>query len=552
MTVLSVDRLAVSYATRNGSVEAVRDASLTIERGETVALVGESGSGKSTIALATLGLLGEQARIGHGSIALNGRELVGLDEAELRKLRGVEIGYVPQDPLAALNPVQRIGAQVAETLVIHGLASGREAQARALEAMEHAGLRQPDVLAKLYPHELSGGMRQRVLIASAMVARPGLIVADEPTSALDVTVQRQILDQLELLKRELGLSILFITHDLALAAQRAARVVVLQDGNSVEHGPAADVLTRPRHPYSKALVASAPRLRGDAPAAATTSRRQPSPPLLRVEGLVKEFALRGQRGARRRAVDGVSFTIGRGETLGLVGESGSGKTTAARIVLRLLEPSEGTVAFGDQDLLALRGEELRQARRHVQPIFQDPLTALDPRFSVEQTIAEPLRAFRDGDRQQRRARVRELLDAVRLPEALATRRSTQLSGGQRQRVAIARALALRPDLVVCDEIVSALDVSVQAQILSLLGDLQRDLGVSLLFISHDLAVVRSIAHRVCVMSNGAIVEEGDSASVLLAPAHPYTQALVDAVPDLPPADQEDQTWTSVSSTLARR
>nr|WP_232292127.1 ABC transporter ATP-binding protein [Frankia sp. QA3] len=571
---------------------AVSEASLAIGPRELVALVGESGSGKSTVALALLGLLGATGRVTGGSIRLRDRELVGRGERELRRLRGVEIGYVPQDPMTSLNPVQRVGVQVAETLVIHGLAKGAQAHARALDALADAGLRDPEEVARRYPHELSGGMRQRVLIATALVARPALIVADEPTSALDVTVQRQILDNLDALRARLGIALLLITHDLGLAAERADRVVVFYAGRTVEAGPASGVLSDPRHPYTAALAGSAPRLAGGRrrlagiegaapnpltpatgclfaerctfvhdrcraeppplmgtdhavacwlseapprPALTPAAPRQPAsaPELLRVEGLTKDFVIRrGTRVTRVRAVDEVSFAIGRGETLGLVGESGSGKSTTARIILRLLEPTAGRVLFDDHDLTALHGERLRQARRRVQPVFQDPLASLDPRFTIEQLIEEPLRAFSLGSRAERRARAAEMLELVRLPASLLGRRAGQLSGGQRQRVAIARALVLGPELVVCDEAVSALDVSVQAQILNLLGDLQRELGVSLLFISHDLALVRHIADRVCVMREGRVVEAGDSEAVLLAPEHPYTRELVAAVPDL--------------------
>ncbi|MEE2040010.1 ABC transporter ATP-binding protein [Nocardiopsis sp. CT-R113] len=537
---LSVRGLRVAYRTRTGTRPAVRGISLDLRPGEVLALVGESGSGKSTTAHTVVGLL-PPAEVS-GSITLFRRDGAPVDtvtasEADLRALRGGEVGLIPQDPMASLNPVQRVGAQVAEALRIHGHADRRTAPAAAVALLADAGLPDPGGAARAHPHELSGGMRQRALVAMALAGRPRLLIADEPTSALDVTVQRRLLDHLERLRAEQGLAMLLITHDLGVAADRAHRVAVMSEGRVVEEGPAEKVLTSPEHPYTRALIDAAPGLGPAHPVLARPSRSPaevrgraprepavPATPLVRVKGLAKTFP------GGRRAVDGVDFHIGRGETYALVGESGSGKTTTARMLLRLTRPTGGTVEFDGTDVTGLRGAALRRLRRRMQIVYQDPYSSLDPRMSVAETVAEPLRAFGEGDRRQRRARAAALLDRVALPADTADRRPGELSGGQRQRVAIARALALNPDLVVCDEPVSALDVRVQAQILRLLAELQRELSVSYLFISHDLAVVRQIAHRVGVMRGGVLVEEGDTGALFEAPADEYTRELLAAVP----------------------
>ncbi|NAZ86344.1 dipeptide ABC transporter ATP-binding protein [Kineococcus indalonis] len=535
---LRVRDLRVSYAARGGRREVVHGASFDVRAGEVVAVVGESGSGKSTTAHAVVGLLAAGGSVDAGSVLLEGEELVGLPERAWRAVRGARVGLVPQDPTLSLNPVQRVGEQVAEALVVHGLAKGAAARARAVELLTAAGLPDAAVRARQFPGELSGGMRQRVLIAAALAAGPRLLVADEPTSALDVTVQRQVLDHLELLTRQAGTAVLLITHDLAVAADRASRVVVMSQGEVVEVGSAQQVLTDPRHPYTRSLLAAAPSLssarlsaRPRTPAGASAAPPQPRPgePLVEVRSLVKEFALPG-RGGVQRAVSDVSFTVARGETLALVGESGSGKTTTARLVLGLERPTSGEVRFEGRETSRLRGAAWRALRRRAQLVYQNPYASLDPRVPVGETIAEPLRAFGVGDRASRRRRAAELLDDVRLPADVLTRKPAELSGGQRQRVAVARALALEPDLVVCDEPVSALDVSVQAQILELLVQLQADHGLSYLFISHDLAVVRQVSDRVGVVRRGELVEIGATAEVFAHPQHPYTLELLRAIP----------------------
>jgi peptide/nickel transport system ATP-binding protein len=538
---LRVRDLEVSYRAAGASLPALRGVSLDVAPGEVLALVGESGSGKSTLAHAVVGLLHANATVGAGSVRLAGEEVLGRSEKAMRTVRGRVAGLVPQDPTVSLNPVRRIGPQVAEALRVHGLATRRSAPVAAEELLARAGLPDPGVRARQYPHELSGGMRQRVLIAIAIAAGPALLIADEPTSALDATVQRRILDHLEELTRESGTAVLLVTHDLGVAADRADRIAVMSGGRLVEQGPTEQILAGPTDPYTRRLLAAAPGL-----ASATAAARAPArpvvatpavsgapdeTPLLVVRDLVKDFPLPRSAGRRavHRAVDGVSFEIRRGETLGLVGESGSGKSTTARLVLRLADPTSGTVEFDGTDVTTVRGAAWRELRRRAQLVYQNPYASLDPRFTIADVVEEPLRAFRVGTPAERRERVAELVDRVALPASVLARRPVELSGGQRQRVAIARALALRPDLVVCDEPVSALDVSVQAQVLDLLAELQAGQGLAYLFISHDLAVVRRIAHRVGVMRDGALLELASTEELFASPREDYTRELLAAV-----------------------
>ncbi|GAA2863149.1 ABC transporter ATP-binding protein [Pseudonocardia halophobica] len=532
-SILEVSGLDVGYRIAGGHIHAVRGASLTVREGEVVAVVGESGSGKSTLAQAVIGLLPGNGAIEGGSIRLGGSadttELTALSEKAFRAVRGRRIGLVPQDPTVSLNPVQRVGVQVGEVLRVHGLADKRSARLKAVELLARAGLPDPEVRAGQYPHELSGGMRQRVLIAIAIAARPGLIIADEPTSALDATVQRRILDHLDALRAETGTAMLLITHDLGVAADRADRVVVMSGGRIVEEGPVDRILADPADPYTRTLVAAAPGL--SAPPAPRIPPQPSGRPIVQVSGLTKDFPLprlQGRRGVLR-AVDEVSFDIARGETLALVGESGSGKSTTARLVLRLADPTAGEIRFDGADITRVKGRNWRELRRRAQLVYQNPYASLDPRFSVEEVVTEPLRAFGVGSPAERRARAAELVGRVALPASVLARRPVELSGGQRQRIAVARALALSPDLVVCDEPVSALDVSVQAQVLALLEELQTDQGLAYLFISHDLAVVRRIAHRVGVMREGRLLELRPTEELFTDPREDYTRELLGAI-----------------------
>ncbi|EYR64258.1 ABC transporter ATP-binding protein [Actinotalea ferrariae CF5-4] len=555
---LSIRDLEVSFTTDHGTTTAVRGASFDVLPGETVAVVGESGSGKSTTAAAVLGLLAQNGRITGGSVLFDGKDLAERGGAGIARMRGKDIGMVPQDPMSNLNPVMRVGAQIVEALEDNGVARGEEARRRAVELLEEAGLPDARRRAQQYPHEFSGGMRQRALIAMGLSCRPRLLIADEPTSALDVTVQRTILDRLEALTHELGTAVLLITHDLGLAAERAQRVVVMYRGEVVEAGPAEQLLRDPQHEYTRRLLAAAPSLAsrriqlarttgagvayGEDLLAPSADRDEPpavavqAPPIVEVQDLTKVFRLRGKgllsRSTEITAVDGVSFAIPRGTTTAIVGESGSGKSTVARMVLDLLEPTSGTVSVDGVGTATRARDRAAEVafRRKVQPIFQDPYSSLDPLYTIYRTVEEPLRAHGVGTAAQRRSRVLELMEAVALPVALLRRYPAELSGGQRQRVAIARAVALEPELVVCDEAVSALDVIVQSQILHLLADLQHRLGLSYLFISHDLAVVRQIADQVCVMEKGRIVEQGTVDDVFDRPQQEYTRALLDAIP----------------------
>ncbi|CDJ99333.1 putative peptide transport fused subunits of ABC superfamily: ATP-binding components [Microbacterium sp. C448] len=533
---LSIRDLTVAF----GANEVLHGVSLDIFPGETVAIVGESGSGKSTTASAVVNLLPGNGLVTGGSIKLDGRELTDLNATQMERIRGREIGYVPQDPMSNLNPVWSIGFQVKEAIRANGIASGRkDVEARAIEVLQQAGL--PDAAKRLhqFPHQFSGGMRQRALIGIGLAADPKLLIADEPTSALDVTVQRVILDHMATLTRDRGTSVLLITHDLGLAAERAEKIIVMNRGEIVEMGPSREILENPLHPYTQRLVAAAPSLasqriqtRVQDRGIETSADVADIPPAIEVRDLVKEYKIRlgGFRSEAFRAVDGVSFQIPRGKTLALVGESGSGKSTVAKMVLKLEDPTSGDVFVDGQNVAKLSGREAFRLRRQMQPVFQDPYGSLDPLRNIGNTISEPLNIHKVGDRASRRARVAELLDQVSLPQELESRYPNELSGGQRQRVAIARALALKPDVVVLDEAVSALDVLVQDQILQLLAELQSELGLTYLFITHDLAVVRVAADMVAVMERGKIVEQGTVDEIFANPAQEYTQRLLAAIP----------------------
>ncbi|GLB68433.1 ABC transporter ATP-binding protein [Arthrobacter mangrovi] len=568
---LEIRNLAVDFRTTYGNVSAVKDASLSLAEGQTLAIVGESGSGKSTTAMAAIGLLPRNGGVSSGSILFDGEELVGMPEARMRRIRGRQIGLVPQDPMSNLNPVTRIGTQVAETLLVHGMATPRNVEARVVETLEAAGLPDARERARQYPHEFSGGMRQRALIAIGLACRPRLLIADEPTSALDVTVQRTILDQIDRMTEELGTAVLLITHDLGLAAERAEQLVVMHRGRVVEAGPAEQLLEDPGHPYTQALVKAAPSVaavrlqpgayaasigertmhaeegfavtpdgqrpnavrpnavRPNAVATEAASRVQGLGNIVELRDLTKAYKIRG-RAEEFYAARNVTLEVPRGSTVALVGESGSGKTTTARMLLKLIEPTSGSMTFDGMDVASLGKEQLREFRQRVQPVFQDPYSSLNPMFTIGRIIEEPLSTYKRGNARERDARVRELMDQVALPHSMLRRYPSELSGGQRQRVAIARALALKPELLVCDEPVSALDVLVQAQILKLLGDLQAELGLSYLFISHDLAVVRLISDYVCVMKDGELVEAASSEEVFTNPRHPYTRRLLASIP----------------------
>ena len=537
--------LKVSFTSSTGVVDAVRGVNLTIYPGQSVAIVGESGSGKSTMAMAIIGLLPGTGRITGGSIFFEGKEISKLSPKEMQDYRGSEIGLVPQDPMSNLNPVWKVGSQIKESLIANDLAKGKEADERVAVLLDEAGLPDAARRAKQFPHEFSGGMRQRALIAMGLAARPKLLIADEPTSALDVTVQRRILDHLDGLTTDLGTAVLFITHDLGLAAERVEHLVVMHRGRVVESGPSLQILRDPQHPYTKRLVKAAPSLASARIRAAQEEgietdellakhENVETEEVIRVENLTKEFPIRGAKGDKKilRAVDEVSFTLQKGHTLALVGESGSGKSTVANMVLNLLDPTSGTVYYKGTDLSTLGSKELFQMRRKLQVVFQNPYGSLDPMYSIYRCIEEPLSVHKVGNRKSREKRVAELLDMVAMPRSTMRRYPNELSGGQRQRIAVARALALEPEVIVLDEAVSALDVLVQNQILQLLAELQDNLDLSYLFITHDLAVVRQTADDVVVMKQGKVVEQGTADQIFSGAKEAYTRDLIDAVPGL--------------------
>lgn len=542
---LEIRDLEITFNTSSGKSKGVRKANLTVMPGETVAIVGESGSGKSTTALSVIGLLAKNGAVTSGQILFDGEDITHPSVKRITELRGNSIGMVPQDPMSNLNPVWKIGFQVKETLKANGLPSGKADVARVLT---QAGLPDAERRAKQYPHEFSGGMRQRALIAIGLACQPRLLIADEPTSALDVTVQRQILDQLATMTEELGTSVLLITHDLGLAAERASKVVVMYKGQVVESGPALELLQNPQHPYTKRLVASAPSIasrriqvaKADGDDTATgllttvsEAEAESAKPLIQVKNLSKVYQLReGTLGRKSdfKAVDDISFDVRQGTTTAIVGESGSGKSTVAKMILGLETVTSGSIEFDGVNTAKLSHREMFAFRRRVQPIFQDPYGSLDPMYNIYRTIEEPLRVHKIGNRASREKKVRDLLDAVSLPASMMRRFPNELSGGQRQRVAIARALALDPEVVICDEAVSALDVLVQAQVLQLLAGLQEELGLTYVFITHDLAVVRQIADNVVVMEKGKLVEAGTTDEVFENQKQDYTRKLLEAIP----------------------
>jgi peptide/nickel transport system ATP-binding protein len=527
-TLLGVEGLTVAY----GSQTVVHDVGFTLERGQSLALIGESGSGKSTIARTVLRLLSPQARILGGQVTFEGRNVLDLRERQFRPLRGRELGFVPQDPSNALNAVRTIGSQAQEAAALLAEPDAAARRARILETFGQVGLTDPERIYGSYPHQLSGGMLQRVLIGLAVLPRPALLVADEPTSGLDVTIQKRILDLFAELQESLGIGLLFITHDLAVAAERADTLVVLKDGVVQERGASRQVFEAPRSAYARELQADVPAVNPDRYRTGHGAEHRPgegAATQIDVRSVSKTFTV----GTRRiAAVQDVSFSVRRGSTHALVGESGSGKTTAVRLLLGLEQPDSGEIVIGDQSVRSHSRGQWRTLRRHLQLVYQNPFTSLDPTWRLERIVREPLDRFGVGEAAERRDRVREALGSVGLPESMLSRRPTHLSGGQRQRVAIARALVLRPDVVVLDEPTSALDVTVQAGLIDLLFRLQAELGLTYLFVSHDLSLVRQLAETVSVLQHGRVVEEGPVQEIFSRPKHSYTEALIDAIPAL--------------------
>ncbi|MDV4143881.1 ABC transporter ATP-binding protein [Shimia sp. FJ5] len=562
-TIASVENLRVEFETKNGRVVGVEDVSFAVKPGETVCIVGESGSGKSVSSLSLMRLIeyggGE---ISGGRLLFDRKEggevdLAKTDQGLMRTIRGNEIGMIFQEPMTALNPVFTVGRQLTEGLRLHKKLSREQAEARALELLQQVRIPEPERRLKQYPHELSGGMRQRVVIAMAMACEPRLLIADEPTTALDVTIQAEILALMDRLKRETGTAVMFITHDMAVVAQMADRVVVMFRGNKVEEGPVEEIFENPKHDYTKALLAAVPKL-GE-----MTGTDLPRPmklfgvegqtldpipgeetPILEVRNLVTRFPVQGgllrRTVARVHAVEDVSFTVNKGQTLSLVGESGCGKSTVGRSLMRLVEPESGHVEFDCCNVLSLSQKEMHKVRRDLQMIFQDPFASLNPQMQLMEQVAEPMRNYGTHKGSEMQDRVAHLFDRVELPRSFMKRFPHELSGGQRQRIAIARALALNPKLIVADEAVSALDVSVQAQVLNLMMELQAELGLSYLFISHDMAVVERVSHYVGVMYLGRIVEIGPRRAVFEDPQHPYTRALMKAVPVADPRQRKSE------------
>ncbi|MBZ9937226.1 ABC transporter ATP-binding protein [Mesorhizobium sp. BR1-1-16] len=552
--VLSVRDLRTSFQTKSGWIEIVKGISFAIGAEETLCVVGESGSGKSVTALTIMRLLDPaQSRV-EGSVKLGGRELLTLPESQMRTVRGRQIGMIFQEALTSLNPLVSIGDQIAETLIVHGQMNGAAAKAEAVRMLEKVRIPGAKSRASELPHNLSGGMRQRVMIAMALACKPQLLIADEPTTALDVTIQAQILQLIKQLQKEEGMGVLFITHDMGVVAEIADRTVVMLGGQVVEQGPTAAIFNNAQSAYTRSLIAAVPRLgsmtgNGQPEHFPVVDRKtgvlrvaEPRPdtvdhasqPALSVRNLVKRYdlisGLFGSVHRRVHAVENVSFDIQPGETLSLVGESGCGKSTTGRAIMRLTEPQAGQISLGGTDIMALDRERMRDMRRHIQMIFQDPFASLNPRIRVGEAVAEPYLTHRLGTKRQAREKVAELLEQVGLDPDVANRYPAQFSGGQRQRICVARALSLGPKVIVADESVSGLDVSIKAQVINLMLDLQQKFGLSYLFISHDMAVVERMSHKVAVMYLGEIVEMGPAAMVFKNPQHPYTKRLIAAVP----------------------
>ncbi|MBW9081146.1 ABC transporter ATP-binding protein [Rhizobium pusense] len=567
---LSVKGLRTEFATPNGAVAAVKDVSFDVRRGETVAIVGESGSGKSVTSLSIMGLLPEKSAAvtgGNINFVLKSGEIQDLsriDGEKARSLKGSDVAMIFQEPMTSLNPVYKIGEQLVEAILAHEDCSKTQARKRALDMLRKVHISDPDRRMNQYPFELSGGMRQRVMIAMALASKPKLLIADEPTTALDVTIQAQILELIREIQREEGMSILFITHDMGVVAEVADRTVVMYKGEAVEAGSTEDIFAKPRHAYTRALLSAVPRLGSmddsalpmrfpmidrvtgepNVPDFVPNTVRHDERPLLEVRDLTTRFDVRGgllsSVQGRVHAVENVSFDLRAGETLALVGESGCGKSTTGRSVLRLLEPRSGSVLLEGLDVLSLDEASLRQQRQKMQMIFQDPYASLNPRMSVGAAIADPLIINGLSTAAEAREIVSELLTKVGLSADMASRYPHEFSGGQRQRICIARALALKPKLIVADEAVSALDVSVKAQVANLMLDLQAEMGLSYLFISHDMAVVERVSHRVAVMYLGEIVEIGSRQAIFQNPQHPYTKRLLSAVPVADPARRHER------------
>ena len=558
-----VEKLQVQFETKDGTVTGVEDVSFEIYPGETVCVVGESGSGKSVSSLSLMRLV----EFGGGEIT-NGKlifdrkqgnsiDLTKANQNEMSRIRGNEIGMIFQEPMTALNPVLTVERQLTEGLRFHKKISKRKARERAIEILKQVRLPEPEKRLKQYPHELSGGMRQRLVIAMAMACEPRLLIADEPTTALDVTIQAEILALMDRLKRETGTAVMFITHDMAVVAQMADRVVVMYRGNKVEEGTVEEIFENPQHNYTKALLAAVPKL-GEMKGKAFPEPmrllgtendtiipiKDSNEPILTVKNLTARFPVKGgffrRTIAEVHAVEDISFTINKGQTLSLVGESGCGKSTAGRALIRLVEPHAGSVNLDGQEVLELSAKSMQAARLNIQMIFQDPFASLNPQMQLFDQVAEPLRNYKNIINEDINKRIEILFDRVELPRSFMRRFPHELSGGQRQRVAIARALALNPKLIIADEAVSALDVSVQAQVLNLMMELQSELGLSFLFISHDMAVVERVSHRVGVMYLGRIVEIGSRTSVFENPQHAYTKALLKAVPIADPRKRKKE------------